>query len=79
VALLRADQGEAEQAVELHALGSRYPEVANGRYFQDVFGERIAAVAATLPPDVVAAAEVRGRARDLDATIAELIAEMADL
>jgi hypothetical protein len=76
VARLRADQGEAEQAVELYALASRHPAVANGRWFQDVFGERIAAVAATLPPEVVAAAEERGRARDLDATIAELLVEL---
>ena len=76
VALLRADQGEGEQAVELHALGSRYPEAASGRFFPDVFGAKIAAVAASLPPEVVAAAQERGRARDLGETIAELLAEL---
>jgi hypothetical protein len=30
----------------------------------------IVAVVATLPPEVVAAAQERGRARDLDATVA---------
>ena len=29
-----------------------------------------------LPPDVVAAAQARGQARDLDATVAELLAEL---
>ena len=36
----------------------------------------IAAVAETLPPDVVAAAQERGRVRDLDATVAELLVEL---
>lgn len=37
---------------------------------------RVFTVAATLPPDVVAAAQERGRARDLDATVAELLVEL---
>ena len=78
VALLRVDQGEGERAVELHALGSCHPAWVNGRWFQDVLGARIAAVAETLPPDVVAAARERGRARDLGETIAELVAELGE-
>jgi predicted ATPase len=76
IALLLADQGEKERAVELYALASRYPLVANSRWFEDVVGNHIAAVAATLPPDVVAAAQERGRARDLEATVAKLLAEL---
>jgi hypothetical protein len=34
-------------------------------------------VAATLPPEVIAAAQERDRARDLEATVAELLAELA--
>jgi hypothetical protein len=49
--------------------------VANSRWFEDVAGRHIAAAAAPLPPDVVAAAQERGRARDLDATVAELLVE----
>jgi predicted ATPase/DNA-binding SARP family transcriptional activator len=75
-ALLLADQGKVEQAVELYALASRYPFVANSRWFEDVAGKHIAAVAATLPPEVVAAAQERGRARDLDAAVAELLVEL---
>jgi len=41
-----------------------------------IAGRHIAAVAATLPPDVIAAAQERGQARDLDATVAELLDEM---
>ena len=77
VALLLADRGQVERAVELYALASRYPFVANSRWFEDVAGRHIEAVAAaTLPPEVVAAAQERGRARDLDATVAELLVEL---
>jgi len=75
VALLLADQGEHERAVELYALASRYGFVANSRWFEDVAGRHIAAIAATLPSDVVAATQERGRARDLEATVAELLVE----
>jgi tetratricopeptide (TPR) repeat protein len=76
LALLLADRGEEERAVELYALASRYPFVANSRWFEDVAGKHIATVAATLPPDVVAAVQERGRARDLEATVAELLVEL---
>ena len=75
-ALLLADQGEQERAVEVYALASRYPNVAKSRWFEDVVGHHIAAVAATLPPDVIAAAQERGRARDLETTAAELLVEL---
>jgi tetratricopeptide (TPR) repeat protein len=77
-ALLLADQGEPERAVELYALASRYPYVGHSRYWEDLAGRHIAAVAATLPPEVVAAAEARGRARDLAATVTELLAELRE-
>ena len=41
-------------------------------------GKHIAAVAATLPPEVVMAAQERGRARDLKATVAELLEELEE-
>jgi hypothetical protein len=78
IALLLADRGQAERAVELYALASRYPQVSNAQWFEDVAGKEIAAVAATLKPDVVAAAQERGRARDLEATAGELLAELED-
>ncbi|MBU1877557.1 MAG: tetratricopeptide repeat protein [Chloroflexi bacterium] len=76
VALLLADQGEKERAVEVYALASRYPLVARSRWFEDVAGRHIAAVAGTLPPGVVMAARERGRDRDLEAVVAELLAEL---
>ena len=60
--------------MQFYALASRYPYVVNSRRFKDTAGRHITAVAATLPPDVVAAAQARGRARDLEATVAELLA-----
>jgi predicted ATPase/DNA-binding SARP family transcriptional activator len=75
-ALLSVERGKPEQAVELYALASRYPLVANSHWFEDVIGRPIAAVAATLAPEVVAAAQARGKARDLEATVRELVAEL---
>jgi len=74
VALLLADEDEVEWAVELYALASRYPYVANSRWFEDVAGKHIAAAATTLPLEVVAAARKRGQARYLEATLIELLA-----
>jgi hypothetical protein len=61
--------------VELYALASRHPFVANSRWFEDVVGRHISEVAAILPPEVIHAACERGQARDLDATVAELLEE----
>jgi predicted ATPase len=77
-ALLLIDEGQAEQAVELYALASRYPFVANSSWFEAVAGKHIAAAAATLPPDVVASAQKRGRARALEATVRELLVELGE-
>ena len=76
VAMLLATEGRTERAVELYALASRYPHVANSQWYEDVVGKHIAAVAATLPPDVVSAAQQRGRARDLWETAEELLEEL---
>jgi tetratricopeptide (TPR) repeat protein len=76
MALLLADGGEVERAVELYALASRYPYVANSRWFEDVAGKQLKTLIETLPPKAVAAAQERGRARDLDATVRELLNEM---
>ena len=67
------DSDRVESAVELYALASRYPFVANSRWFEDVAGKYITVAAVALPPDVVAAAQARGRARDLWATVEELL------
>ena len=76
MALLLSDEGQDERAVELYAVASRYPLVANSQLLEDLAGRRMAAVAAQLPPDVVAAAQARGWARDLEAAVADLRAEL---
>jgi predicted ATPase/DNA-binding SARP family transcriptional activator len=78
MALLLLDSGAPERAVELYALASRYPYVAHSRWFEDVAGREITAIAETLPPEVVAAAQERGRTRDLWATVEELLDEVAE-
>ena len=51
IALLFANQGEAEWAVELYALASTQCIVANSRWFDDIAGDHVTAIAASLPPD----------------------------
>jgi predicted ATPase len=75
-ALLLAEQDECERAVELYALASRYPAVANSRWYEDVAGKPIAAVGADLPQEVVIAARERGCVLDLWATATELLADL---
>jgi tetratricopeptide (TPR) repeat protein len=76
IALLLADQGHAERAVELYALAWRHPVLANAQSFIDSFGQRLDAVVAALPPSVATAAQARGRLLDLWATAAALEVEL---
>jgi hypothetical protein len=71
-----AEQGQPERAVELYATASRYPLISDSSCFEDITGKHVATVAATLSPEVVAAAQGRGRARDLSATVTELLVEL---
>ena len=77
-ALLAADVGNAERAVELYALASRYGHVAHSRLWGDIAGRRIASASTALSSQAAAAARERGRARDLRATVAELLGEVAE-
>jgi predicted ATPase len=74
LALLLVQRGEAERAIEVYATASREPQVSSSQWFRDVVGDRVAEAAGALPPEVVQAADERGRARDLKATVAELLA-----
>jgi predicted ATPase/DNA-binding SARP family transcriptional activator len=64
IALLLADAGKVEQAVEVYACASSHPFVANSRWFEDVVGAEVSAVAAQLPPKVAQVAYARGQAAD---------------
>jgi tetratricopeptide (TPR) repeat protein len=76
VALFLTKQGQSERAIEIYTVALRFPYIGNSRWFEDVAGRRIAAAALALPPEVVAAAQARGKARDLWVTAAELLAEL---
>jgi hypothetical protein len=56
----------------------RYPPVFNSRWFEDIAGREIEALAATLPPEAVTVAQERGLARDPWATVEELLVELED-
>ncbi len=77
-ALLSADHGNKKEAVVLYALASKYPFIATSRWCEDLFDRHIATVAATLPPDVVAAAQEQGKARNIWATAEDLLAEIME-
>lgn len=77
LALLLADQGEIERAVELYTTLAALPMVATSQSRWDLVGKQIAAQAVSLSPPVAAAAQVRGKAGDVWATAAALLAELA--
>jgi tetratricopeptide (TPR) repeat protein len=59
IALLFADLGDDEHAVEIYILASTLGMVANSKWFADIAGEEIAEIAAGLPAEVVDAAKGR--------------------
>jgi len=75
-ALLFADRGEVERAVEIYELACQRPFVANSQWIEDVYGKQIVAVAESLPPEVIKAARQRGRERDPWETAKEILAEL---
>jgi predicted ATPase/DNA-binding SARP family transcriptional activator len=70
------DPGLKERALELYALAASHPFIANARLFEDIAGKHIAAATETLPPDVIAAAQERGRALDWWETAEALLNEL---
>jgi hypothetical protein len=65
-----------ERAVELYALARCYPWVAQSRWFEELAGRHVDASAASLPAEVATAARERGRARELWATVTQLLEEL---
>ena len=74
-ALLHADECKIEEAVRLHALVNRYPYIANSRWFADIAGDHLTAVAAELPATVAEQAGQQGRNLDLWETARDLIGD----
>ena len=75
-ALLLADQRAVERVVEVYACASRYGFVANSRWFEDVAGQPLRTLAASLPTEAVESAEEQGRSQDWDVMAAELLREL---
>ncbi|MEZ4862677.1 MAG: BTAD domain-containing putative transcriptional regulator [Caldilineaceae bacterium] len=76
VALLCAAAGDEAEAIELYTVALQNRHVANSRWYHDIAGQQIAAVAAALPSEVAAAARSRGQARNLASTIEALWAKL---
>ncbi|HEX6386133.1 MAG TPA: tetratricopeptide repeat protein, partial [Anaerolineae bacterium] len=76
VALLLATTGDVTRAVEVWALATCHPFVANSKWFEDVAGRELETLAASLPPEIAEAAQERGRALDLWETAAALLTEL---
>ena len=78
IALLLADQGEVEGAIELYAQIADVPMVANSQMRWDLAGRHLDAIATPLPRELVAAARDRGKARNLWATASTLLVELGN-
>jgi tetratricopeptide (TPR) repeat protein len=73
-ARLLAQEGRTEQAVQLAALARHHP--AGVEETRDKAGELLDKLRSEMSPEIYAAAEARGRARDLEATMWELLEEL---
>jgi hypothetical protein len=76
VALLLAVTGNIVRAVEVWTLAKCHPYVANSKWFEDVAGRELEALAASLPLEVAEVARERGRALDLWETSRLLLNEL---
>lgn len=76
--------GEAElrhkiRAVEIYALATTHPFVADCSFFSDIAGKEIKQVENLLPPNVVAEANAHGQGLDFWATAENLLQEIIEL
>ncbi len=78
VALVLANTGQVERAVELCGLIDEHAMCGKTPWFEDVAGKTIKEMASSLTPEVVEAARERGKQRDLFSTAAELLEEFRD-
>ena len=74
IARLFAKQGKEELALELLVLVMSHPK--SWQMGKDQAAPLVAELKAKLPPEVVVAALERGRARDLEKTVQELLVEL---
>jgi serine/threonine protein kinase len=72
------DTQQKERAVELWAMAQALPFVGNSQLFTDLLSQPMAEAAATLPTEVVAAAQARGQELDWWQTAAILLEELRE-
>jgi hypothetical protein len=72
-ALSLANRGREIQAIEVFSLISRYNFVANSKWFEDVFGLHLDAVASNLPAYDVDSARIRANSMDMWEIVNELL------
>jgi tetratricopeptide (TPR) repeat protein len=75
----RREIGLTIRAVEIHTMARSHPFVAKARLFEDIAGAPMRATIASLPPDVAAAAQARGRGLDWWETADALLVELRSL
>jgi len=76
VALLLAATGNESRALEIWTLAKRQPLVEKSKWFADVAGRALEALAASLPPEVAEVARERGRTLELWETAEALLNEL---
>jgi tetratricopeptide (TPR) repeat protein len=64
-ALLAADDGRPQRAIELYGLAQQYSHITNSRWFEAVACHQLDDVRTSLAPEVALAAEAKGRELDL--------------
>ncbi|MFC1996737.1 LuxR C-terminal-related transcriptional regulator [Chloroflexota bacterium] len=79
IALLQAKGNNAVAALENYALAQQHSFVANSRWYEDVVGRYIAEIAATLPLEIVEAAQKRADSIDLWETAEKLVFELREI
>jgi hypothetical protein len=72
---LLLDEQQVERAIELETMLMRNPSRGNSLYYRALVSEPVERAAAHLPAEVVAAARVRGLARDIATVVEELLSE----
>jgi tetratricopeptide (TPR) repeat protein len=75
--LILAEEGDLERAIEIYALASRYLWIGESQWHHDVIEHPLDILTSSLPEEVIEAAQKRGRERDLEGTVQELLAELA--
>ncbi|MFZ0545767.1 MAG: LuxR C-terminal-related transcriptional regulator [Candidatus Promineifilaceae bacterium] len=76
-ALITADEGRPERAVELYSLAQQFRHITNSCWYDVVAGRELTAVLAALPADAVLAATSKGRELDIWETAEQLLLDLA--